>query len=507
MVAISPKPAGAVACGHPVTAQAACDVLRDGGNAYDAVIAAQLVACVVEPVLASLGGGGFLLAHAVDKKPTVYDFFVQTPRVRSAAASELLPVEADFGTTTQAFHVGPAAIATPGMVKGLFAIHADLASLPMTRLAEPALRSAREGVPVSAFQAYLFNIVAPIYRLSEETARTYSDTTEGALLKQPLLEDVLEALIREGEALFYTGELAHGITNLCAQRGGHLNEADLASYTVYHRTPLALGYRNARILTNPAPSSGGTLIGFALQLLNDVDLVNVTFGSIEHLGLLVEVMELTNEARISSGTGDISPLDAGLLEQYRSRIANRPRAHRGTTHISVADSAGNIAAMTLSNGEGCGYLIPGSGIMLNNMLGEEDINPQGPDRWSTDLRMTSMMAPTLIEVDQKHTTVLGSGGSNRIRTAILQVISNLLDFATSADEAVRLPRIHYERDKLSLEPGFSNAVVAELQKQVVMVDRWAAPNLFFGGVHLVERRGANFVAVGDARRGGVGAVV
>ncbi|TDJ30256.1 MAG: Gamma-glutamyltranspeptidase [Gammaproteobacteria bacterium] len=506
-MAAIPEPAGAVACGHPVTAQAACDVLLDGGNAYDAVIAAQLVACVVEPVLASLGGGGFLLAHAVGEKPTVYDFFVQTPRVRSAAASELLPIEADFGTTTQAFHVGPAAIATPGMVKGLFAIYADLASLPMTRLVEPALRSAREGVPVSAFQAYLFNVVAPIYRLSEATARTYGATTEGALLKQPLLGDVLEALIREGEALFYTGELARGITNLCAQQGGHLSMADLASYRVYHRTPLVLSYRNARILTNPAPSSGGTLIGFALQLLNDIDLANVTFGSLEHLELLIDVMELTNEARMSIGTGDTSPLDAGLLKQYRTRISNRPRAHRGTTHISIADSAGNIAAMTLSNGEGCGYLIPGSGIMLNNMPGEEDINPQGPDRWSTDLRMTSMMAPTLIELEQNHTTVLGSGGSNRIRTAILQVISNLLDFAIPADEAVRLPRIHYERDKLSLEPGFSNQVVTELEKRVVTIDRWASPNLFFGGVHLVERRGAKFVAVGDARRGGVGAVI
>ena len=118
-----------------------------------------------------------------------------------------------------------------------------------------------------------------------------------------------------------------------------------------------------------------------------------------------------------------------------------------------------------------------------------------------------MMAPTLIEVDQQHTIVLGSGGSNRIRTAILQVISNLLDFSFTVDEAVRSPRIHYEKDKLSLEPGFSNAVVSELHGSVTTIDRWAAPNLFFGGVHLVERRGANFSAVGDERRGGIGVVI
>ncbi|MCZ6640324.1 MAG: gamma-glutamyltransferase, partial [Gammaproteobacteria bacterium] len=127
MVSIHTKTAGYSPCGHPVTAQAACEVLRDGGNAFDAVIAAQFVACVVEPVLASLGGGGFLLAHALNQQPTIYDFFVQTPRNRSPDACELLPIEVDFGATTQAFHVGPASIATPGMVKGLFAIFADLA--------------------------------------------------------------------------------------------------------------------------------------------------------------------------------------------------------------------------------------------------------------------------------------------------------------------------------------------------------------------------------------------
>ncbi|MCZ6854011.1 MAG: gamma-glutamyltransferase, partial [Gammaproteobacteria bacterium] len=468
---------------------------------------AQFVACVVEPVLASLGGGGFLLAHAPNQQPTIYDFFVQTPRNRSPDACELLPIEVDFGATMQAFHIGPASIATPGMVKGLFAIFADLATLPLARLVEPALTAAREGVAVSAFQADLFSLVAPIYRLSDETKRLYGDTTEGSLHKQPLLADVLEALTREGEGLFYAGELARSITELCAQQGGHLKAADLSNYRVYRRTPLACNYRNAQVLTNPAPSSGGSLICFALQLLNDVELTGVKFGSFEHLELLVEVMELTNEARITIDSGDTNPLDGALLEQYRTRIANRPRAYRGTTHISVADGAGNIAAMTLSNGEGCGHLAPGSGIMLNNMLGEEDINPRGLGRWSTDMRMTSMMAPTLIEVDHSHSMVLGSGGSNRIRTAILQVISNILDFSFTSDEAVRNPRIHYERGKLSLEPGFSNDVIVELQQRVIGIDRWAAPNLFFGGVHLVERHGEKFVAVGDARRGGAGQVL
>lgn len=500
--------AGAVACGHPITAQAAADVLREGGNAFDAVIAAQFAACVVEPVLTSLAGGGFLLAHAVHQPPVVYDFFAQTPRQRSPDAPTPIPIEANFGTATQEFHVGLSAVATPGTVKGIFAIHDDLGSLPMSRLMEPAVHAARAGVQVNAFQAYIFDVVNPIYRLTQETARVYAETHKGDHLKQPLLADTLDALTREGEELFYHGELGARIVRLCQEGGGHLTTDDLASYQVHRREPLALNYRGAATLTNPPPSSGGILIGFALKLLNEIDLTSFEFGSLAHLELLFDVMQLTNAARVDGLGGSAEwILDPALLASYRAHIANRHRSYRGTTHISVVDSQGNIAAMTLSNGEGCGHLVPDSGIMLNNMLGEEDINPAGIDRWQPGKRMTSMMAPTLIEVGDHRRVALGSGGSNRIRTAIFQVISNLLDFSLDPAAAVGAPRFHYERDTLSIEPGFADPAIAALADRAATLRTWSDKNLFFGGVHLVEHSKHGFAAVGDERRGGIGVVV
>lgn len=499
---------GAVACGHPITAQVAADVLREGGNAFDAVIAAQFAACVVEPVLTSLAGGGFLLAHAVNQSPVVYDFFAQTPKVRSPDAPTPVPIEANFGTATQEFHVGLSAVATPGTVKGIFAIHDDLGSLPMSRLVEPAVHAARGGVEVNPFQAFIFDVVNPIYRLTQETTRVYAETHKGDHLQQPLLADTLDALARDGEQLFYHGELGARIIRLCQEGGGHLTADDLASYRVQRRDPLALKYRGASILTNPPPSSGGTLIGFALKLLHEIDLTHVEFGSSAHLELLFDVMELTHAARVDGlGRSEDGGLDAQWLASYRDHIANRQRSYRGTTHISVVDGQGNIAAMTLSNGEGCGHLVPDSGIMLNNMLGEEDINPAGLDCWQPGTRMTSMMAPTLIEICEHRRVALGSGGSNRIRTAILQVISNLLDFSLDPAAAVGAPRLHYERDTLSIEPGFTDSAIVELGNRAPTLTTWSDKNLFFGGVHLVEHSKHGFAAAGDERRGGIGVMV
>ncbi|MDH3644856.1 MAG: gamma-glutamyltransferase, partial [Gammaproteobacteria bacterium] len=423
---------GAIACGHPITASAAEEMLREGGNAFDAAIAAQFAACVVEPVLASLGGGGFLLAHPVDATACVYDFFVQTPcHKRDSAELDFFPIHADFGTTTQEFHIGLGSTATPGSVAGMFEIHRDLGSLPMSRIIEPAVRAARGGVRVNELQASIFDIVKPIYLAKPEARTAYDDLREGHLLCQPALAETLEALGREGSALFYAGEIGASLVRLCADSGGHLGSDDLRDYAVMRRKPLALAYRDAQVLTNPPPSAGGILIGCALALMSERDISRAGFGSAEHLATLVEAMHLTSQARVdllahADRTGE---LDAGLLARYRQQVLKQPRFNRGTTHISIVDKAGNVAAMTLSNGEGCGTLIPGTGVMLNNMLGEEDINPGSLGDWASAVRMTSMMAPTIVERGSDWRAALGSGGSNRIRTAILQVVSNLIDFS------------------------------------------------------------------------------
>ncbi|MBL6932109.1 MAG: gamma-glutamyltransferase [Rhodospirillales bacterium] len=509
------KKKGVIAAGHEETAKAAQIILEEGGNAFDAVLGALCTACVAEPVLASLGGGGFLLAHpaASGGKTLLYDFFVQTPKHRRPLDEvDFFPIMADFGEAQQEFHIGLGSMATPGVVKGMFAAHKDLSSMPMARIVEPAIKLAREGVAVNRLQGYIFSIVEKIYISNDISLKAYGDPSrpgelvrEGDTLAFPAFVNTLDSLAREGQDLFYRGEIAQSIAADCQQGGGYLRREDFEAYQLERRKPLELSYGDARILTNPPPSTGGILVAFALALLQGSDHAVEGFGSAAHLKKLANAMMLTNEARVESHLEVDTLLDPVFMDMYRSRIQGHPHARRGTTHISIIDADGNAASLTLSNGEGAAYIAPGTGIMINNMLGEEDINPHGFNQWPKDIRMCSMMAPSLIRRLNGEIMALGSGGSNRIRTAILQVILNLIDFRMPLTAAVESPRMHFEDGLLSIESGFPETGLATLQNHVDKIKSWSGQNLFFGGVHAVRFDPANgeLEGVGDPRRGGV----
>ena len=504
-------PAGAIACGHAVTAAAAREALQAGGNAFDAVTAAHAAACVAEPVLASLGGGGFLLAHPADSDPLIYDFFVQTPIERGErGALEFYPVEVDFGGVSQEFHIGIGATATPGAVRGLFEIHQDLCRLPLAQLLRPAIAAAREGVAITPLQRYMMHVIAPIYTATAEAKRIYAGGGDampeaGDVLRQPALADTFEALLAEGPALFHRGELAKGIVAACEEHGGQLSAADLADYRVERRRPLAIRHRDAAVHTNPPPSTGGALIAFALR---DMEAAGPPGDEATRMVRIARAMRAANVARGQMAPGEL--LNVGLTDGQTAADGETLRFSRGTTHISVIDGEGNLAAMTLSNGEGCGRLVPDTGVMLNNMLGEADLSPDGWHRWRPDTRVASMMAPTLLAIGERR-FALGSGGSNRIRSAILQTIERLTD-GMAVQDAVDAPRIHVEGDLLSIEGGVSPLSDEALAAAFPNVERWPDKNLFFGGVHVAGvRQNAGgkreFVAVGDARRGGEGVVL
>lgn len=516
---------GAVAAGHTATADAAAEILQDGGNAVDAALAAMCAACVAEPVLASLGGGGFLNSRLADGTASVFDFFAHTPQQRKPEGEgDFHPIVADFGATTQEFHIGLASMAVPGAVAGLFDAHAAHGRLPMARLVAPAIRLAREGVTVNRFQAYIFDVVAAIYQSTADCRAQYgSPTSQGELVREgdmqrvPHLADTFDALAREGAGLFYQGEIADKLVRDCRDGGGLLTRGDLASYQVFRRAPLALRYKSAQIETNPPPSSGGLLIAFGLEMLRDIAMASDGFGSAAHMRGLLGAMAATNAARRESGLHDVDEaaaagllLSPDLLARYRALAAEYPPSYRGTTHISVVDRDGNAAALTLSNGEGAGYIIPGTGIVMNNMLGEEDINPHGFHQWPENKRMSSMMAPTVLTMDDGRLIALGSGGSNRIRTAILQMLVNVVDLGLPLADAVTRSRLHLENGRLGLEPGFEALdAVIDAAGADVDVHHWPEQNLFFGGVHAVSFNAASgaFEAAGDPRRGGVGHIV
>ncbi|MDH5189215.1 MAG: gamma-glutamyltransferase, partial [Rhodospirillaceae bacterium] len=311
---------GTVAAGDTHTANAAGEILRAGGNAFDAALGALLAATQAEPVLASLGGGGFLLARQAGGKAKVFDFFAHTPQARNEEG-DLHPVIADFGTVQQEFHIGQGSIATPGVVKGIFSIHENLGRMPLSEIAEPAIRLAREGVKISPLQAYIFDVVSPIYTSSQSTMGLYASPKdnqrllrEGELLKNPDFADFLDVLMREGSDLFYKGEIAKNISRDCTEQGGHLRMSDFEKYSVFIREPLSISYNGATILTNPPPSTGGILIAFALKLLEKSSLQQFGFGSVEHIELLATVMGLTNQARVECALGQNESAPEILLD-------------------------------------------------------------------------------------------------------------------------------------------------------------------------------------------------
>ncbi len=511
---------GAVAAGHRLTAESAAEILRAGGNAFDAAIGGFFAACVTEPVLASPGGGGFLLARDCNGQNRVFDFFTHTPGAAPGDDADFHPVTVDFGAVLQEFHIGFGSCAVPGTVRGMFDVHRRLATLPMRELIQPAVELARSGVAVNPFQSYLLELVSPIYRTESALPLFASSNHPGKLMQpgdvfyNPQLADMLEALSREGEALFYEGEIAARIVEQCRQ-GGYLTREDLKEYRVCRRTPLEIPYRGHRLITNPAPSAGGLLIGFGLELLGGVDFTaadkSSSWGTGVHINTLIETMRATSEARsrhFCDGPSE-ALLNPKLLAQYRRRVLGRTRAFRGTTHLSVIDADANIASLTVSNGEGCGRLMADTGFMLNNMLGEEDVSgPGGFNQWQPNQRMSSMMAPGILLADDGAVSALGSGGSKRIRTAILQVVCNLVDFDMDLEAAITAPRVHIETDTLHREQNFPAQTVQSLARDFPDHHVFEKPNMFFGGVHVAHlNRHAQLSAVGDPRRDGIGVVV
>lgn len=508
---------GGVAAGHIETTNAAAHILEMGGNAWDAALAAMAAACVVEPVLASPGGGGFFLARGagMPNSPTVYDFFVQTPQnARDRHDVEFFPVLADFGTAQQEFHIGAGAVGVPGMMPGMAMIHEDLASMPLGDIMEPAIALARDGVPVGDFQAYLFQVVSEIYTRTPESLKCYGDASgrlkgAGDIMKNPDLARTFEAFAKEGEALFSHGAVAEIIDAQSRALGGHISRTDLADYTVVKREPLSVDYADARLFTNPPPSTGGILVAFALRMLD-----GLAARDAESLEGLIKVMTATDHARLESGLNNLTTgafrtlLSESFVAHYRDSVIGRPKAHRGTTHISVIDSRENLASVTLSNGEGCGHMVPGTGFMLNNMLGEEDINPAGFHRWPRNTRLSSMMSPGFFTRSNGETVALGSGGSNRIRTAVLQVVRNIVTKGMSLEHAIHAPRLHHEGGHLALERHPDGGEMVALRLAYPDMTVWQEPNMYFGGVHAVSlHHDGGIHAVGDPRRGGAARIV
>jgi gamma-glutamyltranspeptidase / glutathione hydrolase len=457
---------GALAAGHPLTAEAGADILRAGGNAVDACVAAAAVSWVCESSLTGPGGGGFLLVHLAGEARThLLDFFVALPE-QSNDSAELVELPVDFDDDTrQLFHTGAAAAAVPGTVLGLWEAHQRFGSVPWPELLEPAARLAREGVALNEAQAYLHRILDPLLRSTPEGDALYGPgrpLETGERFVVPEFADTLELLAAEGAAALYHGELAERIAAYVP-----ITLDDLALYRVIEREPLEVRYGGGELRTNPPPSSGGRLVAVGLEAFGDAEPTPLAVAS---------SMEAMAGQRAADALG-------------------------GTTHISVVDARGDAASLSSSLGSGSGLVVPGTGIHLNNMLGETHL--AGEER--PGARLMSLMTPSVLVREGRPRFVVGSAGSTRLHGAILQVVANVVAGGLGVGEAVAAPRIHVEAGIVHCE---DQAAADELEAAGYTVVRWRERNLFFGGVSAVEiREDGSLAAAGDPRRGGAGVVV
>ena len=494
---------GVVAAGHPLTAEAGAEVLREGGNAVDAAVCSVLTSFATESPLTGLGAGGHMMVHG-GGETTLIDFFVAAPGLDGIERrAELVPIPIRFDAeTTQTFHVGAASCGVPGTAAGLAHALERFGTMPLGDLVGPGIRFAREGAPINHGQAFLLEILAPILEHMPGTRELYAPQgrrlQEGDVFRFPELADALERFAAEGPEPFYRGEIAARISEFVVAHGGTIGPDDLAAYEAVERPPIVAPFRGAEVLTNPPPSSGGILIAYCLGLLE-------RFGPHSGPEQLVTAMEAANDRRDLAFAEALyeEGMEIGFLDPAGLDLAAADLLG-STTHISVLDAEGACASVTCSNGSGSGVLVPGTGVILNNMLGEEDLNPGGFHGIAPGRRVPSMMAPTLVLRDGEIVLGVGSAGSNRIRSAILQTVVRALEQGYPVADAIEAPRLHFEQGVVQAEKGIDPEALTALEARGWEVARWPSLNLFFGGVQAVARDpvSGELSGGGDPRRSG-----
>jgi gamma-glutamyltranspeptidase / glutathione hydrolase len=461
-----PVPPG-IAAGHPATAHAGLRVLEEGGTAADAAVAASLASCVAETVMTGLAGGGHAIWYdGMTGEARLLDFFVTVPGVHpDRPVARLEDVGVPFGNEIVHYQVGIASCAVPGVPAGLDELWRAHGTLPWARLVEPALELARSGVEMPAAHADCLAMLAPVMTLSEG-ARIYAPGGEllraGDRLEQPGLANALELLRDEGARTFYDGTIAETLVALMHEREGPLSRDDLERYEPIWLEPVETEYLGCRVLTR----------GGLSQLVTTLSALPTLRGKppAERALTLARVLE--------------APPYSGQGEQIGD-----------TTNLIAVDTDGNACVLTTSLGLGSGDFLPGLDVHLNSMLGEVDLHVHPLEAGA---RMESMMSPTLVVAPDGLSAAAGAAGGTRLRPALVQVLSGILDEGLDPQAAVDRPRLHSAGEIVRIEPGFDEEVYAALEDADYDVRRFSTIHHYFGGVSLLARSGG----AADPRRSG-----
>lgn len=531
---------GIVSSASKLASEAGVGALKQGGNAVDAAIATAFALAVTWPSAGNIGGGGFMVYHGDDGDATTFDFREKAP----LAATERMYLGLDGQVVNNSNHFGPLAVGVPGTVAGLWLAHQRLGSLPWEDLVEPAIKLAREGIPITYSLASGFSRSASRFRQYEASAQKFfredgSFYEMGDTWYQPDLAHTLELIRDNGKDGFYRGENAQRLAGFMADIGGIITEQDLAQYEAVEREPIRGTYRDYEIISMPPPSSGGVALVEMLNILEGFDLAALGHNSADYLHVLTEAMRRAYADRAEHlGDPDFNesmPLDRLMDKDYAAKLRASIDMDRKsesspelfaqayeseeTTHLSVVDGEGNMVSMTytLEFGYGSAIVVEGGGYLLNNELGDFNAVPgltdargnigTAPNLVAPEKRPLSSMTPTIVARNGQPVFAVGSPGGKTIINTTMQLILNVIDHGFNIAESVEAGRIHHQwlPDFTSIESNALSADTLRLyQAKGHQVRERGSQGAAMGVYH--DRANDLFLGAADSRRGDAAAV-
>ena len=488
------KPLAVAAPSHQA-ADAAEAIARAGGSAVDAAIAAALVSMVTEVGLVSLSSGGFATVHPASGSAYTVDGWMDRPglgRAPGAPAPETWDVSTEYGGGVE-ITIGAGSVATHGSLAAFGEVHARDGRLPWAELVAPATDVARGGFALgSASRYYLRHVHETIFGWDPASRAALHDATGRLTEDRVVVADLaatLEQIAAHGPGALHEGDLAAAIAADVGARGGLLGRADLAAYAPVVREPLTTRVGGWSLATTTPPSVGGVVVAAMLRLLEDRPRGPWDADDVEHL---VRV-----QRTVLGHRRDVLEVATDLQAASRAWLARVDADHRAvlesgsTAHVSVTDADGVACSLTVSSGYGSGMVAAGTGIWLNNCLGEQELNPPARDV-APGSRLLSNMAPVVGRHDDGSTLAIGSPGADRITTAVVCALAGFVNGGLDLEAAIVHPRVHVHRAGLPDED----------------VRREDEPTMYFGGVGAaLTRADGSLDAVADPRREGEARVV
>jgi gamma-glutamyltranspeptidase/glutathione hydrolase len=487
---------GAVASAHPLASAVGIEILKKGGNAFDASIATQLALAVVYPGAGNIGGGGFLVAQTEKGKSIAIDYREKAP----GKASRNMYLDKDGNPQMNLSQHGHLASGVPGTVAGLFASH-PYAKLPFSDLIQPAIELAEKGFVITAAEASSLNGTKSGFEQYNTKANAFVKNEKwkaGDTLFQPELAATLKRIQVNGMKGFYEGETAKLIVEEMKRGGGMITEEDLKNYTAVIRQPVVFDYKGYKVIGMPMPSSGGLLMEQMMKMIEDKEIGKMGFHSKEAVQLMTEVERrayadraefmgdqdfvkvpvktLSSAKYLKGRMNDFIPGKATPSETVQPGNVN-PESEE-TTHLSVADQYGNVVSVTttLNGGYGSKTVVGGAGFLMNNEMDDFSVKPGVANMYGAvgkeanaiqaGKRMLSSMTPTVVLKNNKPFLVVGTPGGTTIPTSVFQTLVNILEFGQSPLDAVNNPKFHHQwlPDQLMVEKDFSADLKTEMEK-------------------------------------------